>query len=204
MDLKEYILIIKKHLQIFLFVIFLVLIGGFTYFYTRPVSYDASLALNITRKGTDRAIDYKYDYYYRLGADEKFADTIVEWLKDPGTVSRIYGDSESPSASFSLRKLTKLLKPEKRSSEMVLVYFSSSDEKELKNISDSIRREISRNADDLNYLQKDESWFSVIGQEPVIIKHSFNFKLIVLGLLVLGIFLAFWVVLTLHYFKQAP
>lgn len=202
MDLKEYILIIKKHLRTFLFVIFVVLVGGLTYFYTRPVSYDASLALNITRKGVDQTTDYKYDYYYKLGADEKFADTIVEWLKSPSTVARIYENSGISSSSFSIKKLTKLLKPEKRSSQLVSVSFSSSNEKELKNISDSIKKEISKNTNDLNYLQKDINWFDIFGGEMVIVKHSVNPLIVIVGLLFFGIFLAFWVVLIAHYFKE--
>jgi capsular polysaccharide biosynthesis protein len=201
MELKEYIQIIKKNVQIFLFVIFLVLVSGLTYFYTRPVSYDASLAINITRKGADQATDYKYDYYYRLGADEKFADTIVEWLKDPGTVKKIYKNSGTSLDGFSLKKLTRLLNPEKRSSELVLVYFSSSSQDVSKNISDSIKKEISKNINDLNFMQKDANWFEIVGQDPIIIKHSFDLRLIIPGLLFLGIFLAFWVVLLMHYFK---
>jgi len=201
MELREYFLIIKKHIQIFLFVLFLVLVSGLTYFYTRPVSYDASLAINIMRKGSDKAVDYKYDYYYRLGADEKFADTIVEWLKDPGTVERIYKNSGISLDSFSLKKLTKLLKPEKRSSELVLVYFSSPNKNFSKNISDSVKKEISKNINDLNFAQKDANWFDIVAQDPVIIKHSVDFRLIVAGLLFLGIFLAFWVVLLMHYFR---
>jgi hypothetical protein len=200
MELKEYILIIKKHLRTFLFVIFLVLVSGLTYFYARPTSYDASLALNITRKGIEQTTDYKYDYYYRLNADEKFADTVVEWLRDPGTVRGIYENSGIAAVDLSLKKLTKLFKPEKRSSELVLVYFSSSNEKEIKNISDSIKKEISQNTNNLNYLQKDANWFDIFGEDPVIVKHSFNLPLIVAGLFFFGIFLAFWVVLITHYF----
>lgn len=202
MDLKEYILIIKKHLRIFLFIIFLVLISGLTYFYSRPVSYDASLALNITRKGDAQTTDYKYDYYYRLGADEKFADTVVEWLKDPGTNERIYANAGLALDNFSVKDLRKLFKPEKRSSQLVLVYFSSSSEEKLKNISNSIKKEISENTGKLNYLQKDANWFDVICDNPVIVKHSFNPMAFLTALLACGIFLSFWVVLILHYFKE--
>ena len=200
MELREYFLIIKKHIQIFLFVLFLVLVSGLTYFYTRPVSYDASLAINIMRKGSDKAVDYKYDYYYRLGADEKFADTIVEWLKDPGTVERIYKNSGTSPNGLSLKKITKLLKPEKRSSELVLVYFSSPDKDVSKNISDSIKKEIAKNINNLNSSQ-DANWFDIANQDPIIIKHALDSRLIIVGLLLLGIFLAFWVVLLMHYFR---
>lgn len=179
----------------------MVLAAGLTYFYTRPISYDVSLALNVTRQGIDQTSDYKYDYFYRLGANEKFADTIVEWLKDPGTVERIYKNSELYSSDFSLKKLKGLFKPEKRSSELVLVYFSASDEKTSKNISDSIKKEISKNVDDLNFMQKDANWFQIVAQNPVIIRHSFDLRLVIAGFLLLGIFLAFWVVLVKHYFK---
>ncbi len=100
-----------------------------------------------------------------------------------------------------MKKLKGLFKPEKRSSELVLVYFSASDEKTSKNISDSIKKEISKNVDDLNFMQKDANWFQIVAQNPVIIRHSFDLRLVIAGFLLLGIFLAFWVVLVKHYFK---
>jgi capsular polysaccharide biosynthesis protein len=203
MELREYIQIIKKNICLFIFVVVLVLAGGLVYFCLMPTSFDASLALNIGRKGSEQTTDYKYDYYYRLGADEKFADTIVEWLKDPATVENIFEDANLPRENFSIKKLTRILKPEKRSSQLVLVYFSAANATEAGNIANSIQKEMLKNTENLNNLQKDSAWFNIISQDPVIIKHSINLKIFIPLFLVVGIFLAFWVILFYHYFKNS-
>jgi capsular polysaccharide biosynthesis protein len=202
MDLKEYLQIILKNIRVFIFVVVLVLVFGLTFFYARPVAYNASLALNITRKSSEQTSAYKYDYYYRLGADEKFADTVVEWLKDPETVDRIYRSSGLSSSDFSLKKLTRILKPERRSSQLVLVYFSASTPETAAHISESIKKELSQNVESLNSLQKDGNWFEILSQEPVIQRQTFFLPWVAMLLLVLGIFLAGWTVLIIHYFNK--
>lgn len=202
MELREYLKIFKENIRTFIFVMILVLAAGFTYFYSKPVSYDTSLSFNITQKGVEATTDYKYDHFYQLSANEKFADTMVEWLKAPGFVENIYANSNIPTHSFSLKKLTKLFKAEKRSSQLVLVYFSAPNEEIAKNISNSVKKEVQKNMESLNLSQKDPNWFEVLSAEPLIIKHTFDFWWVFSGLFFGGFFLAFWTVLTTHYFKK--
>lgn len=202
MELREYLKIFKENIRTFIFVMILVLAAGFTYFYSKPVSYDTSLSFNITQKGVEATTDYKYDHFYQLSANEKFADTMVEWLKAPGFVENIYANSNIPTHSFSLKKLTKLFKAEKRSSQLVLVYFSAPNEEIAKNISNSVKKEVQKNIESLNLSQKDPNWFEVLSAEPLIIKHTFDFWWIFSGLFFSGFFLAFWTVLATHYFKK--
>ncbi len=201
MDLKEYLKIIKKHRKLFLSVILGVVIVSLGYFYFAPVRYDASLTLNITRSGAQETTDYKYDDFYRLQADEKFADTLVEWLKSPRVASDIYATAGISSDSFDLKKLTKSFSAEKRSSQIVAVNFSAPSQTQAQKISDGIKKIISANSDELNKDQKENNWFKVVSASPVIVAYHPAYLIIFLASLSMGIFLAFWGVLMKHYLE---
>ena len=201
MELKEYLRIINNQLNLFLAIIAIVVLAVFSFFYLRPVFYDVSLTLNISRSGTQNTDQFKYDDFYRLQADEKFAETLVEWLRDPRIVSDIYSGAGIDTKNFSLKRLQKSLKPEKLSSQVVTISFSAPDKKAAQKISQSIAKNITETTQSLNKNQKEDTWFEIVAQEPVIARYQPNFMLILLGSALAGIFLAFWVVLAKHYLK---
>jgi len=201
MELKEYLNILKTNIKAFVLAVVLVVIAGITYSIFRPVSFDTSLTLNITRSGTQATADYKYDDFYRLQADEKFAETVVEWIKSPRTVSDIYASSDINASQFSLGKMEKSFRSEKLSSQIVSVKFSTDTPEKAKKISDSISKVIAKNIASLNLNQKEENWFEIIAQEPVIAQSRLDFWVVILAALALGIFLGFWTVLIIYYLK---
>ena len=75
----------------------------------------------------NRVDNYKYDNFYRLQADEKFAETLVEWLKSPRIEEKIFKEAGIDPSGYSLKKLAKSIKAEKMSSQVVAVSFSSPD-----------------------------------------------------------------------------
>lgn len=202
MELKEYYLILKKDLRVFILTIIFVVAASFSYFYLRPLSYDTSLTINISRVGTQDTDQYRYDNFYRIQADEKFAETIVQWLKSPKTSSDIYADAGIDTASLSLRQLSKRIIPEKLSSQVISVNFSSSDPTIAKKISQSIVKIISQNTENLNKDQKDSTWFEIVPQDPIVKKYHPDNFLILAASLFLGIFIGFWVVMIRHYFRD--
>lgn len=201
MDLKEYIKIFQKNFNLFIGIVLGVIIIAFSYFYFRPVAYNTSLMLNITRAGAQDTPDYKYDDFYRIQADDKFAETLTEWLQNPRVVSDIYSEAGLDSNNLSLRQLSKSIKPEKLSSQLIVVNFSSSQERDAKEIARSIFKIISQNTDSLNRDQKENTWFKIIAQDPVIRKNTFDSMIVFLASLVLGVFLGFWGVMVRHYLK---
>lgn len=201
MELKEYFGIIKKDSKTIFLVVSLALILSLAYFGLRSTSYDVSLALNITRNGTQQTEQYRYDDFYRLQADEKFAETVVEWLKDPRVVTDIYAKSGIDSAKFSLRQLTKMLKPEKLSSQLVSVSFSSADENSAREIADAVSEVIEKNVEMLNENQAEDTWFRVIAQKPVMAKNVGNIWMILVFPMMAGIFIGLWIVMLRHYLK---
>jgi capsular polysaccharide biosynthesis protein len=201
MDLREYIKIIRENFGLFAGTVFLIVLGSFSYFMFRPIFYNISLTLNITRKGAQETTDYKFDNFYRLQADEKFAETIVQWLKSPRTVTEIYSKSGINPEQFTERQLTKYFKAEKLSSQVVSVSFSAGSAEMAKKISNALPEIISKNTDRLNENQKENTWFEIIPQEAVVTQNTFDPVFVFAVFLIIGIFVAFWIVMIFHYLK---
>jgi capsular polysaccharide biosynthesis protein len=202
MELKEYLKIFKDNFKLFALVVVIIIFGTFAYFTLKPVSYSASSALNITRSGTQQTADYRYDDFYRLQADEKFAETVVEWLKNPRTAADILSKADINITHLNLRKLSKVFAAEKLSSQIVTVSFSASNEKSAQKIAEAILEIISKNTEALNKNQNEDNWFAVVAQEPVIIQDSVSPIILLLASLAMGMFLGFWVVMARHYLRQ--
>jgi len=201
MELKEYFKILKDNAKLFWAVVFAIIVGAFVFFALNPISYTTSLALNITRSGTQQTADYKYDDFYRLQADEKFGDTLVQWLQDPRIVTDIYDEAGIDTNKFNIRQLSKIFTAEKLSSQLVTISFSSRDENSARKISSAIANVISKNTDLLNKNQNESTWFEIVAQNPIIVKDSFSGLIIFIASLALGIFLGFWAVMMRHYLK---
>ncbi|HCP08487.1 MAG TPA: hypothetical protein DIT25_01670, partial [Candidatus Moranbacteria bacterium] len=138
MEIKEYVQIIKKQTGLFLAVIAAAVLASFAYFFLQPASYTASIMLDIARDGSQETEDYKFDDFYRIQADEKFGETVVQWLKDPGVSSEIISGSGFDVKNFSLRELSKSFKAERISPQTVAVSFSSPDPEQAARISASL------------------------------------------------------------------
>jgi len=110
MELKEYLAIIKADFKLFGSIIAIIILASFGYFYLKPISYEASLILNITRNGAQKSDQYKFDDFYRLQADEKFAETLVQWIKSPRLALDIWTASGNNPKNLSLKQLSKLFK----------------------------------------------------------------------------------------------
>lgn len=202
MELKEYLKIIRKYKTLFVATIAVVVLAVFAFFYLQPIHYNTSLTLNITRSGSQSTEQYKYDDFYRLQADEKFAETIVEWLRSPRIVADIYTSAGiAGSGRSSLGKLSKSVSAEKRSSQVVAVAFSAPNEDAAQKIAGATADTLAKLTQNLNVEQKENTWFKIAPESPVIVRYEPSFWRVLLGSLVGGVFLAFWVVMVRHYLK---
>jgi len=172
----------------------LTVLAGLIFQFSRPLNYKASLTLNVTRIGSQPTDAYKYDDYYRLQADEKFADTVVSWLDSPRIVADIYSDAKASneSAGFKAQRL---------SSQMIQVSFVASNIKTAQNLASSTIKIINNESDKLNQSQKEEMWFKVLGEDPIVGENKFKLEYVLLTSLVLGIFLGIWGVMIKHYLE---
>lgn len=201
MDLKEYIAIIRKHFNIFAGIIATVICVSFAVLILKPISYTASLTISIARDGTQETADYKFDDFYRIQADDKFAETIVQWLSSPAIEKDVFTSAGIDVSKFSLKQLSNSLKAEKLSSQVIEVSFVTSTVERARKISVATSEVISKNIATLNRDTENIGKFYIVAQDPVIVMNNFSPWIIFLAALAAGIFLAFWTVLIIHYLK---
>lgn len=196
MELKEVIKIFWKYRTTFIAIVFLIITISSAWKLALPENYAASLMLNITRSGTQQTNEYAYDDFYRLQADERFADTVVRWLGDPSIINDIYS-----SAKLSLHP-SESLKGKRLSSQMISVTFVSPTIEDAKKTANSIVDTLNKQTDKLNEKQKQQTWFLIQGSNPVITVAGWPWLKSLTASFFTGIFIAFWVVLGRHYFEK--
>ncbi len=205
MELKDYLKIFVKNLVWFSLVLLLAMAIGAGYKHYRnsqPATYQVSLLLNVTRTGIQATDNYRYDDFYRLQADERFADTVVRWIENPRLVTNVYNETGMISGGIDLSELSKFFDAKRLSSQAIEVNFTAKSAVEAQNLSENLVKAINSEIKNLNQFQKEESWFKIIGDEPVIKEYKITWKSVLLISIVLGIFLGIWVVLIKHYLTR--
>jgi uncharacterized protein involved in exopolysaccharide biosynthesis len=202
MEMKEWIAIFRKYRRSFAIALALLLALGAIWQIVQPKTYAADLTLNVTRKGSQVTGAYKYDGFYRLQADERFADTVVRWLGSPRVVSDIYADALADAGALDARELSRAFKAERLSSQMIRVSYWTKDPDQARRLSRSLVKTVNAETESLNKEQKDEAWFMVMGDDPVVRDGRTTWPLSMGIALTLGLFFGFWTVLLRHYFSQ--
>ncbi|MFZ2299745.1 MAG: hypothetical protein WAW00_01250 [Candidatus Moraniibacteriota bacterium] len=203
MELRDYIDIFKKQKQFFWVVVLIIVLSAVVWQQGQKVSYQATLLLNIGRTGVQDTTDYMYDGFYRLQADERFADTIVRWLTAPRVVEDIYANAGLDAKDLGTRDLKNLFDAKRLSSQVVEVTYADADTKTLGKISGAAAAVLNRYAESLNRENGDKSWFVVIGGDPVIRDARIPLPLAIQIGLALGLFVGFWTVLLRHYLQSS-
>ena len=199
MELKEFLKIFAIHKKLFLQIIILFVFCGLILFVLQKQTYRAFLTLNITRSASSKQGDYyTYDSFYRLQADERFADTVVRWIESPQVIENIFR-GVSANKIFGIIN-TKKLNPKRLSSQVVSVEFVVSDKKDAEMISKKLLKILNDESAKLNTKQQQDNWFIIIGDKPVVYDNKMSLTFLILVSLFLGFFTGFWAVMIKHYF----
>ncbi len=202
MEFREYIDIFRKQARAFWLIAALPVAIAFAWQSLQPKSFDAALLINIGRSGTQQTTEYAYDDFYRLQADERFADTVVRWLQSPRVVEDIYAEAKIDTDAIGLRGLKGSFSGKRLSSQMIEVTYGARNERQAVELSRAIVSVLNRYTESLDQEGSEPGWFSVIGSDPVIRDGRTNL-LVALGIgAAIGIFLGFWIVLIRHYFQS--
>lgn len=186
--------IFQKYQKTFFAVVAAAILLGSLFFLLQPPRKVATLTLDVTRLGTQQTDAYRYDDFYRLQADEKFADTIVRWLtSSPRIALDIATEAGRPKFSLAAERL---------SSQMINVKFAVADGNEAKKTALALVKVVNARAQELNGKQKEETWFEAVGSEPVMTDARVSWVKIFSASLLAGVFLGFWSVLLRHYFSE--
>ncbi|MCA9365146.1 MAG: hypothetical protein KC736_04595 [Candidatus Moranbacteria bacterium] len=199
MHLEELIEIIKKEKYTYLAVMGICLgIGVVTLLIFSKV-YQAELLVNVTRAGVVETQEYAYDDFYRLQADERFADTIVRWIGS----QRILNDSISVARKNdpALEWIRKV-KARRVSSQAIIITYTSSSQKGAQEFAKTLVVTINKQITDLNKEGREEGWFILQSNSPTIQKGAENPVSILASALAGGVFVGFWVVLIKEAFPK--
>lgn len=202
MDFFDYIDIFWKRKNIFFSVVAASVLFGAIFYSAQEESYSATLLLNISRSGSQETADYTYDGFYRLQADERFADTVMRWLSAPRITEDILKRSGTATESLDTRELSKIFHAGRLSSQVVRVEYAGNDPEMLEKYADSIFVVLNESSEALNREAKDPSWFRIEGSEPVIRSGKILPQTVFFISLALGLFFGFWSALFTHFLEQ--
>lgn len=202
MELKELLAIFRKQRNLFLGIVLLGMFAAWVWQKEQPVSYQATLLINIGRAGVSETTDYTYDSFYRLQADERFADTVVRWLSTPRVVEDIYREAHLNSENMDAKGLGSVFSAGRLSSQIISVKYGGESKKSLEQLATSAVTVLNRYTDTLNTEAREKSWFVVIGSEPVIRDARVDLHRALMIGLALGVFFGFFTVLFRHYFSR--
>jgi capsular polysaccharide biosynthesis protein len=188
MELREYYRILKLNISLVFYTILISIVAVYAWSVKQSETYSASLLLNISRTETQSTGDYRYDQFYRVQADEKFAETIGEWLKMPGIVSEIMAKANINQEGKTVRALSKSFQADKMAPEIVEVRYSTASLDDAKEISDALGGVITEKVKGLNSEAKDPNWFSVAPSNLVILKNIQDLKINLILATVAGLF----------------
>lgn len=202
MEFREFIGIFQKHRNLFLGTVLVCVFAAWIWQRGQAVSYQATLLINIGRAGVSETTDYTYDSFYRLQADERFADTVVRWLSTPRVVEDIYREAHLNSEGMDAKGLSAVFSAGRLSSQIISVKYGGENKKALEELATSAVTVLNRYTDTLNTEAREKSWFVVIGSDPVISDARVDMRKALLVGLALGLFFGFWAVLWRHYFSR--
>lgn len=201
MELKEYLVIIKKEYKIIILIAFLVAISTFLFSINKKTTYETSLALFVDKNTTQQTDDFKYDGYYALQTSEILVDNISAWIKSPTIVALIYQESKIDQNFENIKSYTKKFTTKKMSSQYIEINFQTDSEEDAKKLSTTI---INMTKNKVKSLEKDsleELAFSINNENPVIIKNKSELFLNSFFGFVSGIFLGIFIVFLRRYLK---
>ena len=196
MELKDIIFIVWKRKSIFLFVLFSVILLAIFGVFIQPEKYKIVFPLDISRNNYQKTDDYRYDQFYRLQADEKFSETVVRWIGAPDFGGKVRADYKEDV--FSMENL----RAEKLSPGYIQISFNTKDEKKASSIASSIKKVLDKKNNTINKESADPNWFSFVFGDVTISKQQIDYKLIILGAILVGFVLGLFASL-FHYYWQS-
>lgn len=202
MELRELLAVLRGHRNQYLGIVFIFIFVAWVWQKEQPVSYQATLLMNIGRAGVSETTDYTYDSFYRLQADERFADTVVRWLSTPRVVEDIYKEAHLNGEMLGIKDLSRVFSAGRLSSQVISVQYGGENEKRLGDLAKAAVTVLNHYTDTLNTNAREKSWFVVIGSDPVIRDGRVSLGLALMMGLVVGLFVGFWAVVFKHYFSR--
>lgn len=211
MTFGEMMRIFGQHIGVLMTTFIVTVMVAVALWLVRPVDYNVSVLVDIARMGdgagyvrggamaagAQRNDAYEYDEYYRLQADEQFAETVTHWLKTPRVVSDVLATAAAPMPE-SLRGFEKYFLAHRVSPLSISVQFSAANPIMGTRVADAMSRQLNARAASLNYNTVENEWFVVKVSEPVMARDQVPFALVAIVSAVAGVVLGLIGVIIAH------
>jgi capsular polysaccharide biosynthesis protein len=202
MELKEYYKIWRANVSVIVYAILIAVVAAYAWSVRESQNFSSSLLLNVSRIENQSSTDYRYDQFYRLQADDKFSETVSEWLKSPGVVQEIFKRADLNSDGKSIRQLRKTFQAEKMSPEIIEVRFSPKDSDEGKKIADAISSVISEKIKNINVPANDPNWFRIEPSNLITAKNVQDLRINLAISILIGLFAGSLLAFLKHYISE--
>lgn len=196
MDLREFLNLFWRYRVLFLGTISIFVMGGFLIQALQPVRFETELTMNVARFGTRATNEYSYDDFYRLQADERFADTVVRWLESPRIVADI-----AKASTVAGEEL--IFDADRLSSQVIRVRFVLREEAKSKRVAEALFAVLNRETKSLNQNRSDDGWFMLVGETPSLVDARFGKTRALAVATFLGMFCGFLAVSLQWYRKDS-
>ncbi len=191
MELRDIIAIFRTYRMTFFLFCGIAIACGALFFVVQRHDYKTTLLLNVTRDSYVASGAYEYDQFYRLQADERFADTVVQWIMSPSLQTRVFADGTT-------------LRARRLSSQVVEVIYRTRTTEDATAVAQRVTMLVNAEAQKLNEQQSAPNWFMVVADAPVTVPGAYRAGMIFGASLFSGIFIGFWAVLLQRYFTSDP
>ncbi len=184
MSFHECVVLFQKEWKLFIGAVIIFLLVGFCIHAFQPLSYRAEITMNVARSGVrEVGSEYTYDDFYRLQADERFADTVVRWLQSPRILADIHSESKVSDEQLILFDADRL------SSQVIRVRYSLKKVEDADAIANAMFFVLNRESELLNMNNDVSGWFHLVGGSPFVSDARVSFLKISTLALMSGIFL---------------
>lgn len=202
MEFYEYFLILRNKQRVFWMTLGTIVFVSLVWQGNQSERFGATLLLNISRSGSQQTSDYTYDGFYRLQADERFADTVVRWIGSPRVTEDVLREASVETESFQMKDLTGFFTVGRLSSQVIRVEYTRGDSESTDKIAGALVKTLNRYADELNRDAKDPSWFTIIGNDPVVRDARVSFEKVLAMSVAVGVFFGLFLSLFSHYWEK--
>lgn len=165
---------------------------GFLLF--QPQRYQGEVVLTVTRTALADSAEYTYDEYYRLEADAKLADTVVQYLKS-ATGKQMIAERATLSDESYQRFTHDSFRIARLGTQLMLAEYTLPSREETVRLGEALAYVANRYVASLSEDARDPTWFMILAEDPVVREAQWS-ALHAIGIGVFGGgFVAFWGVL---------
>lgn len=194
MSFYEFIQLFEERRRTFLMVLGVVLFGAVLVFQFQKPCYRTELLLTVTRTSVQSLPEYGYDHFYRFQADERMAESLVQYLSSE-TGKRDVAEQAKLAEDAFRNYTTSKLKAVRLGTNIVKIEFTTPERGVAGQVSEALSSMANQYLFNLNEDARQKEWFTVVDTVPVTQSKQWSLAYVMITGLAAGVFLGFWSVL---------